>query len=103
MRLIGVDIGGTFADLVYTDTATGQTLIHKVPSTPDDPGRAVVNGVREICELHGLAIGDLGRVLHDTTIATNTVLEYDGATAGMITTEGCRDILHIGRHQRPHH
>ncbi len=103
MQLIGVDVGGTFTDLVYTNTATGRTLIHKVPSTPDDPGRAVANGVQEICELHGIAIGDLDRVLHGTTIATNAVLEYDGAVAGMITTEGYRDILHIGRHQRPQH
>ncbi|MCA8928095.1 MAG: hydantoinase/oxoprolinase family protein [Alphaproteobacteria bacterium] len=103
MQLIGVDVGGTFTDLVYTDSATGRTLIHKVPSTPDDPGRAVADGIGEICSLHGIAIGDLDRVLHGTTIATNAVLEYDGATAGMITTEGYRDILHIGRHQRPQH
>ncbi len=103
MHLIGVDVGGTFTDLVYTDTISGRTLIHKVPSTPEDPGRAVADGILEICNMHGLSIGQLDRVLHGTTIATNAVLEYDGATAGLITSEGYRDILHIGRHQRPQH
>jgi N-methylhydantoinase A len=103
MQLVGIDVGGTFTDLVFTDTASGRILIHKVPSTPHDPGEAVVAGIRELCELHGLEISCIDRVLHGTTIATNSVLEYSGATAGMITTEGYRDILHIGRHQRPQH
>src|SRR5258706_8418216 len=103
MRLIGVDVGGTFTDIVFADTETGQTLIHKVPTTPDDPSRGVVAGIGELCERSGLPRANIDHVLHGTTIGTNGVLEYDGAVTGMITTEGYRDIVHIGRHQRPQH
>ncbi|HEX3953186.1 MAG TPA: hydantoinase/oxoprolinase family protein [Stellaceae bacterium] len=102
MRLIGVDVGGTFTDIVFADTENGRTLIHKVPTTPDDPSRGVVSGIGELCERAGLPRA-LDHVLHGTTIGTNAVLEYDGAVTGMITTEGYRDIVHIGRHQRPQH
>jgi N-methylhydantoinase A/oxoprolinase/acetone carboxylase beta subunit len=103
MRLIGVDVGGTFTDIVFADTDTGQTLIHKVPTTPDDPSRGVVAGIAELCERTDLPRATIDHVLHGTTIGTNAVLEYDGAVTGMITTEGYRDIVHIGRHQRPQH
>jgi len=103
MRLIGVDVGGTFTDMVFTDTATGATAIHKVPTTPDDPSRGVIAGALELCQRAGVEAASIDRLMHGTTIATNAVLEYDGVTVGMITTEGYRDILHIGRHQRPQH
>src|SRR6266849_1749622 len=103
MKLIGVDVGGTFTDIVCTDTETGRTIIHKVPTTPDDPSHGVIMGVGELCERFGLARGEIDHVLHGTTIATNAILEYNGAVTGMVTTEGYRDILHIGRHQRPQH
>lgn len=103
MRLVGVDVGGTFTDLVFTDTESGRTVIHKTPTTPDDPSRGVIAGVIELCRRNGIDPGALDHLLHGTTIATNAVLEYDGAVAGMVTTEGYRDILHIGRHQRPQH
>jgi len=101
MQLIGVDVGGTFTDVVYTDTGSGTTLIHKVPTTPEDPSRGVLTGITELCERHGLDPATIRHVLHGTTIATNAVLEGKGAVTGMITTEGFRDIVHIGRHQRP--
>ena len=103
MKLIGVDIGGTFTDIVFTDTVSGHTIIHKSPTTPDDPSQGVVTAVGELCERFGLARGAIDHVLHGTTIATNTVLEYNGAVTGMVTSEGYRDIIHIGRHQRPQH
>lgn len=103
MRLIGVDVGGTFTDLVYTDTGTGATVIHKTPTTPDDPSRGVVAGAVELCRRVGVDPASVDHLMHGTTIATNAVLEYDGVEAGLITTEGYRDILHIGRHQRPQH
>ena len=103
MKLIGVDVGGTFTDLVFTDTDSGQTVIHKAPTTPDDPSRGVIQGLCALCDRVGVAREAVGHVLHGTTIATNAVLEYDGAKTGMITTEGYRDIIHIGRHQRPEH
>ena len=103
MRLIGVDVGGTFTDIVLADTETGETLIHKVPTTRDDPSRGVVAGIGELCARTDLPRAAIDHVLHGTTIGTNAVLEYDGAVTGMITTEGYRDIVHIGRHQRPQH
>ena len=103
MRLTGVDVGGTFTDIVFADTETGQTLIHKVPTTQDDPSQGVVAGIGELCSRSDLRREAIDHVLHGTTIGTNAVLEYDGAVTGMITTAGYRDIVHIGRHQRPQH
>jgi N-methylhydantoinase A len=103
MRLIGVDVGGTFTDIVFTDTESNRTLTHKVASTPDDPSRAFMRGVAEICATAGVGIGDLDHIYHGTTVATNATLQHKGAKAGMITTRGFRDIVHIGRHQRPQH
>ncbi|MDE0943478.1 MAG: hydantoinase/oxoprolinase family protein [Alphaproteobacteria bacterium] len=103
MKLIGVDVGGTFTDVMYGDTESQEVAIHKVPTTPDDPSWGVIQGMVEICERFDVARGDIDHVLHGTTIATNAVLEYKGARTGMVTTEGYRDILHIGRHQRPQH
>ena len=101
MRLIGVDVGGTFTDLIFADTERQVTHIHKVPTTADDPSRGAVAGISELCERFGVAPGEIDHVLHGTTIATNAVLEYDGVKTGLITNQGYRDILHIGRHQRP--
>ncbi len=103
MRLIGVDVGGTFTDIVFADTTTGQTLIHKVPTTRDDPSRGVVAGIAELCSRSDIRRRAVDHVFHGTTIGTNAVLEHDGAVTGMITTEGYRDVVHIGRHQRPQH
>lgn len=103
MHLIGVDVGGTFTDLVFTETDANRTLTHKVASTPDDPSRAVLLGVAEICVQAGVAISKIDHIFHGTTVATNAALQHRGAHAGMITTRGYRDVLHIGRHQRPEH
>src|SRR5258707_13637272 len=103
MRLIGVDVGGTFTDIVFADTEAGRTLVHKVPTTPDDPSRGVVAGIIELCRFSELPRETIDHVLHGTTIGTNAVLEHEGAVTGMITTAGYRDIVHIGRHQRPQH
>ena len=103
MQLIGVDVGGTFTDVVFTDTAANRTLTHKVSSTPDDPSRAFMRGVEEICKAAGTGLAGVDHIFHGTTVATNAALQHRGAVAGMITTEGFRDIVHIGRHQRPHH
>ncbi len=103
MKLIGVDVGGTFTDLVFADTGQDRIATHKVPTTPDDPAQAVLQGIRELCRREAVEPGAIDHVHHGTTIATNAVLTYDGARTGMITTKGYRDILHIGRHQRPQH
>ena len=103
MKLIGVDIGGTFTDLVLADVVQQQTWIHKVPTTVDDPSIAMMQGIEALCQMAQADYGDIEHVLHGTTIATNTLLTHSGARTGMITTEGYRDIIHIGRHQRPQH
>jgi len=103
MKLIGVDVGGTFTDLVFADTQSKRTAIRKVATTPDDPSVGVIRGISLLCEAEGTNAADIDHVYHGTTIATNAVLEYKGAKTGVITTKGYRDILHIGRHQRPQH
>ncbi|NET48035.1 MAG: hydantoinase/oxoprolinase family protein [Merismopedia sp. SIO2A8] len=103
MKLIGVDIGGTFTDLILADVTQQHTWVHKVPTTVDDPSIGVIQGIQTLCEMAQADYADIEHVLHGTTIATNTLLTHDGAHTGMITTEGYRDIVHIGRHQRPQH
>ncbi len=103
MLLLGADVGGTFTDIVLTDTDRKQTWIHKVPSTPADPSDAVLRGINEICEQAACAVDSIDHIFHGTTVATNAALQYRGAKTGMITTRGFRDVIHIGRHQRPQH
>ena len=102
MRRIGVDVGGTFTDLILVDEAAGAITVDKVPSTPDDPARAVMTGVNALCGKAGVSLEAVDLLLHGTTVATNITLEHKGAEVGLITTEGFRDILHIARHKKPH-
>ena len=102
-KLIGIDVGGTFTDIVYYDSERDNTLIHKVPSNNADPSIAILRGLAEICERNSIDPGEIDKIYHGTTVATNALLEYKGSETGMITTRGFRDVLHIGRHQRPEH
>jgi N-methylhydantoinase A/oxoprolinase/acetone carboxylase beta subunit len=101
VKRLGVDVGGTFTDLIYVDDEAGRLLVHKIPTTPDDPSEGTVQGLRELTEQAGEAPSALDQVFHGTTIATNIVIEHNGAAVGLITTEGYRDILHIARHKKP--
>jgi N-methylhydantoinase A len=101
MKRIGVDVGGTFTDLIFVDEERGRVAVHKTSSTPKDPSIGVINGVLELCNLTDTPLQDVDNLFHGTTIATNLVLQHDGAKTGMITTDGFRDIIHIGRHKRP--
>src|SRR4051812_12895180 len=101
MRRLGVDVGGTFTDLIFVDDESGKIEIHKLPTTPDDPSLGTVDGIERLTAEVGVAPADLDQVFHGTTIATNIVIEHDGARVGMLTTEGYRDILHIARHKKP--
>ena len=103
MKRIGVDVGGTFTDLIYLDPETGDMDIHKLSTTPDDPSQGVVAGLQALMAQSGIDPAEVAQLLHGTTTATNAVLEAKGARAGMITNDGFRDIIHIGRHQRPDH
>jgi N-methylhydantoinase A len=101
MILLGVDVGGTFTDLILADTEKGKLAIQKVASTSPNPSEGVLKGIRQLCEREGIALEKVDHLFHGTTVATNAMLEHKGARTGMITTKGYRDIVHIGRHQRP--
>lgn len=101
MKRVGVDVGGTFTDLILVDEESGRVTVDKVPSTPDDPARGPVEGIRELCGKAGVALSEVGSLLHGTTVATNIALTHSGAEVGLITTRGMRDILHIARHKKP--
>jgi N-methylhydantoinase A len=103
MKTIGVDVGGTFTDLVFSDSETGQLVGHKVPTTPEQPAKGVMAGIETLLANHAIKPARIDYVFHGTTIATNAMLEHKGAKAGMITNDGFRDIIHIGRHQRVEH
>lgn len=99
---IGVDTGGTFTDVCAFDEGTGRVHVRKVSSTPDDPGRAIVQGVEEILEqIGGSRIDEVGYFAHGTTVGTNALLTGRGARTGLITTRGFRDLLELGRGRRP--
>ncbi|HEX8351374.1 MAG TPA: hydantoinase/oxoprolinase family protein [Pyrinomonadaceae bacterium] len=94
---VGVDTGGTFTDFVYH--AGGRARIFKVPSTPDDPSRAISEGLRRVAREAGVRLRDL-EVVHGTTVGTNALLERRGARAALVTTRGFEDVLVIGRQAR---
>jgi N-methylhydantoinase A len=95
MVVAGIDVGGTFTDLVAIDEETGAIRLAKVPSTPSDEARAVLDG------LEGLAPADrVRRIVHGTTVATNAILQRRGARVGLVTTAGFRDLIEIGRTKR---
>lgn len=91
----GVDIGGTFTDLVIFDSKTGQITIGKTLTTPSDPSLAVQNGIKQLLEATGVAAKDVSNVLHATTLATNALIERKGAQTALLTTEGFRDAVEI--------
>ena len=92
MIALGVDVGGTFTDLILADLAKGTVTIHKTPSTPNNSAEGVVGGVKEICEIAGVTPDKIEAIFHGTTVGTNAMLVHDGAVTGMITNEGFRDI-----------
>ncbi len=94
---LGVDVGGTFTDLLLFNVETGACWRHKTPSTPHDSSEGILNGVNAICAEAGVAAKDIEYFLHGTTVATNAVLEGKGARVGLITTEGFRHIMQIAR------
>ncbi len=98
MLALGIDIGGTFTDLVLLDTASGELHTHKLLTTPDDPVRAVLDGARALCAEAGDRRPD--RVVHGTTLITNAVVERRGAITALLTTRGFRDVLEIRREGR---
>ncbi len=100
MARIGVDVGGTNTDLVL-ECSKG-VFYHKVPTTLKNQSIGVVDGVRGICRMAGIEPAEVEMIVHGTTTATNITIEHNGSECGMLTTEGFRDVLHIGRHKRPY-
>ena len=94
---LGVDVGGTFTDLLLIDEQSGATFTAKVPSTPEDSSVGVLNGIARICETHNIDAGKISRVMHGTTVATNAVLTGRGARVGLVTTKGYRQVLQVAR------
>jgi len=94
---LGVDVGGTFTDLLLVDEKSGQTWSAKVPSTPKDQSIGVLKGLSRVCKLAGIDPKLIGHVMHGTTVATNTVLTSSGARVGLVTTRGYRQVLQIAR------
>lgn len=97
---LGIDVGGTFTDLVFVGS-DGSVLTKKVPTTPQDYGRGIVDGVQQVFAEHQLGPQDLEAVVHATTVETNTILEGRGAKAALITTAGFRDVLEMRRLRIP--
>ena len=98
VKRLAFDIGGTFTDFVYEDEDTVHVL--KVPTTPEDPAQGVLYGISRLEASTGLNSAHLDTVLHATTVATNAIIERKGGRTALITTEGFRDILIIGRQKR---
>jgi N-methylhydantoinase A len=119
---LGVDVGGTFTDLLLIDDETGETFRAKTPSTPADPSQGVLVGIEKLIEDLDFAgpgpanhaaeprqsldppnvgLGDIRHLMHGTTVATNAVLEGKGATVGLLVTTGYRQVLQIARSYVP--
>jgi N-methylhydantoinase A len=97
---VGVDVGGTFTDIVCLGH-DGSIYTHKVPSSVDDYSRAMQQGLQTVLQTHGIAGAAISELVHGATVASNTILEYKGARTGLLTTEGFRDVLEIRRIRMP--
>jgi N-methylhydantoinase A len=98
---IGIDVGGTFTDIVLFDPDAKEIHIAKVPSTPKHPNQSVISGIEDILHESPYQPEDITFLGHGTTVATNTIIEKKGAKVGLITTDGFRDVLEMGRQKRP--
>src|SRR5437660_9544428 len=95
---VGVDTGGTFTDFVFE--VSGELRIFKLASTPDDPSRAITEGLQRVAEETGSALTTI-EVVHGTTVGTNALLQRRGARVALVTTAGFEDVIEIGRQARP--
>ena len=98
---LGVDVGGTFTDLLLVDEKSGATYTAKVPSTPQDSSIGVLNGIERVCDNANVDPTEISQVMHGTTVATNTVLTGTGAKVGLVTTLGYKQVLQIARSYVP--
>jgi len=94
---IGVDVGGTFTDVLLMNETSGETFRAKTSSTPEDQSIGMLRGIEKVCQAAGITLNDISEVLHGTTVATNAILEGKGAKVGLVTTHGFRQVLQIAR------
>ncbi len=97
---LGIDIGGTFTDLVLLEEKTGKLFFGKTLTTYDNPSNGIINGTKELLSKHQVSASDLSGIVHGTTLVTNSIIERRGALTGFITTKGFEDVLEIGRELR---
>ena len=97
---IGVDIGGTFTDFVLLDSRDGSLRNGKLLTTPHAPEEAVLAGIRQLLDAHGIAPAQVQHVIHGTTLVANALIERRGVPTGLVTTDGFRDIVEIGTELR---
>ena len=97
---LGIDIGGTFTDVVALVPSSGRQVSRKVLTSHDEPARAVIDGIAAVLEDDALQAEDCDRLVHATTLFTNALIERKGAKTGMLTTRGFRDTLEIGRERK---
>ena len=98
---IGIDVGGTFTDVAVNIPGENRLIRHKLASTPDAPDRAIVDGLAQVLDEHGLKAGNVVRLSHGTTVGTNALIQRRVGKVAVITSEGFRDLLEIGRQIRP--
>ena len=98
---VAVDVGGTFTDIVLCNLTTNEQMVHKTPSTPDDPSTGFLTGLREVLSANSVEASQVKHVFHGTTIATNAILENKGSPVGLIVSDGFKFVLEIGRHGTP--
>ncbi len=98
---IGVDVGGTFTDFYAVDRESARVVVHKTPSTPHNPAEAILAGLDALAATNDIPAEAIARLAHGTTVATNALIQRRGAPLALITTEGFRDLLEIGRQIRP--
>ena len=99
--IVGCDVGGTFTDFYIHEQDSGEFFVHKTPSTPDNPARAIVEGLKAACAARGIEPREVLRLEHGTTVATNCLIQRRGGRVALLTTAGFRDLLEIGRQIRP--
>ena len=98
---LGIDVGGTFTDLLLLDEGSGEIRLLKTPSTPADQSIGIIDGTTALLDRANVRPGDIRTVLHGTTVSTNIVLEEKGARVGLLVTENFEQVLHLARSQTP--
>ena len=98
---LGIDVGGTFTDLLLFDERSGAMRLLKTPSTPSDQSIGILNGIQQLIEETGVPASEISALLHGTTVSTNIVLEEKGAKVGLLVTENFEQVLHLARSQTP--